>query len=460
MTAQQLEQLVAPIALYPDNLVAQILAAATYPAQVAAADQWLQGLRGQGYMSPEQIAAGANAQDWDPSVKALTAFPQVLAQMDQALQWTTDLGNAYYNQPQDVMQTIQILRQRAQAAGNLQSTSQEQVTDNQGYIQVEPVNPQVVYVPMYNPWYVYGQPIAAYPGYSLLGAIGAFVGGAVVRFGPGIALGAFAATPFGWGFWALNWLGHSVFFNHAAYYSHSTTVARWGYGRGGYNAYGHGNSYGRGAYSGYRNSSEFRQSPGNLRSQYGQQPGYGRSGNEYRNQNYARGESYQGNRGYGEYRQYDSNRAFAANRVYNGNRAYMSPQGNYGRPAVQDNHAYDHPQPQAALPNRGQSIIRPESNSFYGNRPQAYTSRHSYAYSAPQRNEFSQRSYSPIGGSAYSGRGFSEAKQERSSGGSHMFGGGHSEGSIHGGGHAPKSSGGGHFGGGGHSGGGHSGHHH
>ena len=107
----------------------------------------------------EQIAAGADAQaTWDPSVKALTAFPQVLDNLAGNLQWTTTLGNAYYNQPQDVLQTIQVMRERAQQAGNLQSTPQEQITDNSGSIDIAPANPQVVYVPTYNPWAVYGRP--------------------------------------------------------------------------------------------------------------------------------------------------------------------------------------------------------------------------------------------------------------------------------------------------------------
>ncbi len=105
--------MVAPIALYPDALVAQILAASTYPTQVVEADRWVQS---QGSVPPEQLAAGANAQNWDPSVKALVAFPSVLAQMDRNIQWTTDLGNAYYNQPDDVMSAIQMMRGRAQAA--------------------------------------------------------------------------------------------------------------------------------------------------------------------------------------------------------------------------------------------------------------------------------------------------------------------------------------------------------
>jgi len=145
LNAQDLEQLVAPIALYPDAMVAQVLTAATYPEQVAGADRWR---RAQGYAPSDQIAAGANAQPWDPSVKALTAYPQVLAQMDQNLHWTSELGNAYYNQPRDVLQAVQVLRQRAQAAGNLQSTPQEAVSYDQGNIVLAPVNPQVVYVPL------------------------------------------------------------------------------------------------------------------------------------------------------------------------------------------------------------------------------------------------------------------------------------------------------------------------
>ena len=124
----------------------------------------------------EQIAAGADAQNWDPSVKALTAFPQVLGEMDRNMRWTTDLGTAYYNQPQDILQAVQEMRQRAQAAGNLQSTPQETVNYDQGNIEVAPANPQVVYVPAYNPWVVYGQPISPYPGFSLLGALGSFFG--------------------------------------------------------------------------------------------------------------------------------------------------------------------------------------------------------------------------------------------------------------------------------------------
>src|ERR1700753_150431 len=155
-TPEQLEQLVAPIALYPDALVAQILAAATYPTQVVEADRWRET---QGNAPADQIANAANAQQWDPSVKALTAFPSVLSQMDRNLQWTTDLGNAYYNQPQDVMDAVQRMGPRAQAAGSLQDTQQQTISDDGGDIAIAPASPDVVYVPVYNPWVVYGAPI-------------------------------------------------------------------------------------------------------------------------------------------------------------------------------------------------------------------------------------------------------------------------------------------------------------
>src|SRR6201996_3275182 len=124
-TPEQLQQLVAPIALYPDALVAQILAGATYPDQVVEADRWLQqnsGLKG------DQLGQEVDKQPWDPSIKALTEFPSVLGNMDKNLSWTSSLGDAYVNQPEDVMNAVQVMRQRAQKAGNLNSTSQENVS--------------------------------------------------------------------------------------------------------------------------------------------------------------------------------------------------------------------------------------------------------------------------------------------------------------------------------------------
>ena len=124
-TPAQLQQLVAPIALYPDSLVAQVLAASTFPEQVVEADRWVQAhpdLKG------EALGKAVDQQPWDPSVKALTAFPSVLGNMDKNLSWTSSLGDAYYNQQQDVMNAVQEMRRRAEQAGNLKTTPQQSVT--------------------------------------------------------------------------------------------------------------------------------------------------------------------------------------------------------------------------------------------------------------------------------------------------------------------------------------------
>ena len=171
------------------------------------------------------------SRSWDPSVKALTAFPQVLDQMAQNLAWTTDLGNAYYNQPQDVMQTIQVMRARAQEAGNLQTTPQQEVIEDQGNIQIAPPTPQVVYVPQYDPWAVYGAPVAPYPGFHFFGAIGAGID-ATLSWGPAIALDA-VAYPFSWLGWGLDWFAHAIFFGGDVWCTHSGSVRDWGYAHGG-----------------------------------------------------------------------------------------------------------------------------------------------------------------------------------------------------------------------------------
>ncbi len=150
---------------------------------------------------PDQIAAGATR---NPGIqgKALTAFPQVLAMLDRGDPHDhTDLGNAYYNQPQDVMQTIQVLRQRAEAAGTLQNTPQETVSNDQGYIQLALANPQVVYVPTYNPGTPMARPSLPYPRFNLLGAAAAT--GAGLPLGAGIVFGAFLHFSFGWLGWGL-----------------------------------------------------------------------------------------------------------------------------------------------------------------------------------------------------------------------------------------------------------------
>jgi hypothetical protein len=162
LAAAEINQLVAPIALYPDALVAQILAASAVPLQVVEADRFVKRSAG---MPPQELAHAADAQPWDPSVKALTAFPAVLANMSNNLAWIDNLGAAYYNQPQEVMGSVQAMRQRAYAAGTLRTTPQEAVIYQPGNIVIQPVSPTIIYVPVYNPWVVYGAPVPVYAAY-------------------------------------------------------------------------------------------------------------------------------------------------------------------------------------------------------------------------------------------------------------------------------------------------------
>ncbi|MFZ0959258.1 MAG: DUF3300 domain-containing protein, partial [Terriglobia bacterium] len=215
---EQLQQLVAPIALYPDSLVAQILAASTFPEQIVEADRWVQAnpdLKG------EALGQAVDQQPWDPSVKALTAFPSVLGNMDKNLSWTSSLGDAYYNQQQDVMDAVQVMRQRAQEAGNLKTTPQQTVTTQGSSIVVQPANPEVVYVPAYDPWLVYGGPMMAWPGWYPYPGI--WFGGPYLSFGPGFGIGFFGGFGWGWPYWGFNWGGRFATFGGGRYYSRSTT---------------------------------------------------------------------------------------------------------------------------------------------------------------------------------------------------------------------------------------------
>jgi uncharacterized membrane protein YgcG len=221
-TTAELHQLVAPIALYPDSLVGQILAASTYPTQIVEAQRWLQNNSG---LPATQLAQAANSQPWDPSIKSLTAFPQVLDNMNTNLAWTSALGQAYYSDPQGVLQAVQVMRAQAEAAGTLKSNSQQTVVTQGQTIIIEPADPQVIYVPQYNPTVVYGAPVAVYPGYS--GADLALTG--VLAFGAGIAVGALLSSSDGWGSnnWNCNWHGGNVVYNHNTYISNSNNYRGW-----------------------------------------------------------------------------------------------------------------------------------------------------------------------------------------------------------------------------------------
>lgn len=512
----QLEQLVAPIALYPDAMLAQVLTGATYPAQVAAADAWLNNLQAQGGASPEQVVAGAEAHgDWDPSIKSLTAFPQVLDMMARNLPWTTALGNAYYNQPQDLMQTVQVLRQRAEDAGNLRSTPQEPLNYQDGYIQLEPASDQMAYVPQYDPWTVYGNQISPYPGFSLLGAIGSFfssgLGQNAISYGLGTALSAFSGVPWGFLSWGLNWLANAVFFNHSDYWTRSTSVADWGLPYGGPRAYGRGGDWGRFGRGDYR------------RGGYGFDHGYRGGNGRGFDRGYAGGpDRRMANGGYGGGRAgYGGDRGYAGGRgeafAGGGSREFYGQRGNehfnsgYGRSAYggsvyggrtgefgrggspvheafggQDSHF-------GGMPSSRQRTGELMGNSFNSSGRNGYgrgfSARPGMAYANPSQGFGSRgfgnsRSYGR--GNSFDGRGYggggSFGRQQKS-GGFHLFGGGHNSngygggrasngffgggrapkgyGGGFGGGRAPKmpkqrSFGGGHFGGG-HFGGGHSG---
>jgi Protein of unknown function (DUF3300) len=238
MTAEELQGLVAPIALYPDSLVAQILGAASFPDQVAAAANFLQR---NSSLSGSPLMYAVDGQPWDPSVKAMTQFPTVLQNMANNLSWTSALGEAYTTQGPDVMSAVQVLRAKAQAAGNLKSGSQITVVQQAPeVIVIQAANPQVVYVPQYNPAVVYGTPYVT-PGYSTA----AVVTTAVVAFGVGIAVGAMMSGGCcGWGYsyWNCGWHGSTtVVYRGGAYYGNpawrGTTTSAYGpYGSAHYSA--------------------------------------------------------------------------------------------------------------------------------------------------------------------------------------------------------------------------------
>src|SRR5580658_9156770 len=229
-TADQLQQLVAPIALYPDSLVAQVLAASTFPAEIVEADRWVQAnpdLKG------DALAKAVDQQSWDPSVKALTAFPTVLGNMDKNISWTSSLGDAYYNQEQGVMDAIQVMRQKAQQAGNLKDTPQQTVQTQDSNIVIQPAQPDVVYVPAYDPWLVYGYPVAAWPGWYPYPGIW-FGGPSIFWGGIGFGIGFWGGYGWGWGHWGVGWGGRGVIYNNNRYYSRSNTFYnRNNYYRGG-----------------------------------------------------------------------------------------------------------------------------------------------------------------------------------------------------------------------------------
>ena len=220
LTPDQLDSLVAPIALYPDPILSQALVASTYPLEVVEAGRWY---KQHANLKGKELSDAVAKQPWDASVQALVALPEVLNRLDQDVGWTGDLGNAFLAQQQGVMEAVQRLRKKAQDAGALQSTAQQTVSttteNNQPYIEIQPASEQVVYVPQYNPVAVWGPapeyypyPPIYYPPYTA----GAVVAASAISFGVGMAIGAFWGGGGGWNNWGWNagWGRNNVVINN------------------------------------------------------------------------------------------------------------------------------------------------------------------------------------------------------------------------------------------------------
>ncbi|HTB92286.1 MAG TPA: DUF3300 domain-containing protein [Candidatus Sulfotelmatobacter sp.] len=202
----QLDSLVAPIALYPDPMLAQTLAASTYPLELIQLQQWLAKNSG---LKDKALVDAVQKQPWDPSVQAMAALPDVVKRLADDIQWTTDLGNAFLAQQSDVMDAVQRMRKKAEGTGNLKSTEQQKVeikvVESKQVIVIEQANPQVVYVPSYDPVVVYGPPIYPYPPIYYPPA-GYYAAGLAISFGVGMMMGA--AWGGGWG-WGCGWGGNN-----------------------------------------------------------------------------------------------------------------------------------------------------------------------------------------------------------------------------------------------------------
>jgi len=204
---EELDQMLAPIALYPDSLLTQVLMASTYPLEVVQADRWARQNKA---MKGDALAKALEAQPWDPSVKSLVNFPDVLTMMSEKLDWTQKVGDAFLAQQKDVMGTIQNLRKKAEASGNLKTTKEQVVKVEKEVIIIEPASPQVIYVPTYNPTVVYGTwAYPAYPPYPVYPP-GYVAGAAVYGFAAGAAVGA--AWGYAWGH--SDWHGGDVNVNY------------------------------------------------------------------------------------------------------------------------------------------------------------------------------------------------------------------------------------------------------
>jgi hypothetical protein len=220
---EQLDSLVAPIALYPDPLLAQVLAASTYPLEIIQLQQWLAKDKN---LKDKELADAVSKQTWDSSIQALAALPDVVKRLGDDIQWTTDLGNAFLAQQGDVMDAVQRMRKKAQDKGTLKTTEQQKVetkvVENKTVIVVEQANPQVVYVPSYDPVVVYGPAYYPYPP-IYYPPWGYYATGMAISFGVGVMMGAFWSG--GWG-WGCGWGGNNVYINHNNNFNRNTNINR------------------------------------------------------------------------------------------------------------------------------------------------------------------------------------------------------------------------------------------
>jgi hypothetical protein len=198
--AGQLDALVAPVALYPDPLLTQVLVASTYPLEIIQLQQWIQK---NSSLTGDALTNAVQKQDWDPSIQAMSVFPELVKRLADDIKWTTDLGNAFLAQQSDVMGAVQRMRMKAEAAGNLKSNEQmkveTKVVETKTVVVIQPANPQVVYVPTYNPVVVYGPPVYMYPYPPIYYPPPSYyAAGVVFAFGVGIAVGSYYRG--GWGY--------------------------------------------------------------------------------------------------------------------------------------------------------------------------------------------------------------------------------------------------------------------
>ena len=422
LAPQQMDNLVAPIALYPDPLLGQVLAASTYPVELVEAQQWLQGNKN---LQGQQLTDAARQQNWDASVQAMVAMPDVLGKLNQDIRWTTDLGNAFLAQPADVMAAVQRLRGRAEANGRLQSNAQETVTtanqNGQTAIEIEPANPQVIYVPTYDPAYVWGPPLwGAYPPlyYPSYG----------YGFYPGIDMGLCFGGWGGWGFggfgwgWGPNWFGGGLFVN-AGFFNHYGYHYGYGFGGGlrGNVGWVHdpGHRLGAGYTTGALNnrfgaaSQASRIAAGrNAANYHSFSQGNGGTAN-YRGATTQAGarSNFQGAQGSSGYQHFQQ-----------GRQTYQAPAQRYNAPAAQQRYNSPATQQRYNSPAMQQRYNSPATQQRYSApAQQRYSAPATQHYSAPAQH-YSAPSYSGGGSRSYGGGGGSV---HSSGGGSHGGGGGH-----------------------------------